>query len=171
MDYKKKSKKQESKVAKEMNGKTTIASGSLYFQKADVRTSDFLIECKTTEKDYYNLKVSTWKKIEKEALKDGMKIPLMQIDLLNGEKRLAVMTYNDFEALGFSKFNFVKSPSFFTKASSAKIKYDFKENPYFNLSFFVNGEYYYDMYEVRFEKERVHLVVIPWHDFLSIVKE
>ena len=93
----KRSQKQEKKVAKQFNGKQVIASGSLWFADSDVRTDKFLIECKTTEKDYYSLTSKVWEKIEKEALKDRMRIPLMAIDL-EDKYRVIVFRPKDFDS-------------------------------------------------------------------------
>ena len=93
----KRSQKQEKKVAKQFNGKQVIASGSLWFADSDVRTDKFLIECKTTEKDYYSLTSKVWEKIEKEAIKDRMRIPLMAIDL-EDKDRVMVFRPQDFDS-------------------------------------------------------------------------
>lgn len=93
---KKRSQKQEKSVAKKLGGKVTAASGALWGMKGDVRTDKFLIECKTTEKDYYTLTAKVWEKIEEEALKDHMRIPLMMIDLEDNE-RYVVFRPKDFE--------------------------------------------------------------------------
>lgn len=95
---KKKSQKQENQVAFDLGGKVTIASGALYFQKADVRTDKYLVECKYTDKGFYSLTTKTWEKIRSEAIKDGLRIPVMQIDLYGGVHSFAVMDINDFEA-------------------------------------------------------------------------
>lgn len=95
---KKKSQKQEKRVACALNGKTTIASGALDFQKADVRTDKYLVECKYTDKDFYSLKTSIWEKIRNEAIKDGLRIPLMQIELNGGSIGFAVLDVNDLQA-------------------------------------------------------------------------
>lgn len=89
------SKNQESRVAKEISGKVTPASGALWGAKADVRNDIFLVECKTTEKDFYSLTFNTWDKIYHEAIKDGLRIPVMCIDLSNGKQRYAVMCSKD----------------------------------------------------------------------------
>lgn len=89
------SKRQESKVAKELSGKVTPASGALWGAKADVRNDTFLVECKTTEKDFYSLTFNTWDKIYREAIKDSLRIPVMCIDLQNGKQRYAVMCSKD----------------------------------------------------------------------------
>ena len=61
---KRRSQLQEKSVAKDFNAKVTVASGALWGMKADVRNEKFLIECKTTEKDYYSLTAKVWEKIE-----------------------------------------------------------------------------------------------------------
>ena len=95
MDTKKKSQSQEKRVAKEIGGKTTIASGAFWSSKADVRSKLFLVECKTTEKDFYSLTYNVWNKVYNEAIKDGMRIPIMCIDLNNGRDKLAVLSTYD----------------------------------------------------------------------------
>ena len=89
------SKKQEKRVAKETKGRTTPASGAFWSAKADVRSKLFLVECKTTQKDFYSLTEVVWSKIYKEAVKDGMRIPIMCIDLNNGRDVLAVLSTYD----------------------------------------------------------------------------
>lgn len=70
---------QEKKVAKEFNGKVTPGSGALSI-KGDVSTDKFLIECKTTAKTQYILKLDTLRTITKQA--DAVrKIPLVLVDL------------------------------------------------------------------------------------------
>ena len=93
---KKRSQKQEKSVAKDFNAKVTVASGALWGMKADVRNDKFLIECKTTEKDYYSLTAKVWEKIEREAIKDRGRIPLMIIDI-EDKDRLVVFKPKDFE--------------------------------------------------------------------------
>jgi hypothetical protein len=96
-----KSNLQEELVALEVKGKVQIASGALS-DKADVKSKEFLIECKTTEKDKYKLHYSTWNKVFDEAMK-LCKCPLMSIDLsdeniniFKDSKRLCIMRYDDF---------------------------------------------------------------------------
>ena len=76
MEKKVLSKKHEKFIAEKLNGKLQMASGAIWFAKADVYTDKYLIECKATEKDYYTLKTAILGKIESEALKVG-KIPLL----------------------------------------------------------------------------------------------
>lgn len=93
---KKRSQKQENSVAKDFNAKVTVASGALWGQKGDVRNSKILVECKTTEKDYYSLTAKVWEKIEEEAIKDHLRIPLMVIDLEDRD-RVVVFRPKDFD--------------------------------------------------------------------------
>ncbi len=78
--------KQEKDVARCFDAKTTVASGAFWGMKGDVRSEDFLIECKTTGNSYYTFKSLTWEKISSEALKDRMKTPLLVIDFHNSHK-------------------------------------------------------------------------------------
>lgn len=93
---KRRSQKQEKSVAKDFNAKVTVASGAKWGMKADVRNDMFLIECKTTEKDYYTLNASVWEKIEQEAIRDHLRIPLMVIDL-EDKDRVVVYRPQDFD--------------------------------------------------------------------------
>ena len=87
MNVRKISQKQEKSVAKDLNARTVVASGALWGAKADVRNSQFLVECKTTEKGYYTITAKVWEKICKEANRDGMRDPLLVIDLYNDHKQ------------------------------------------------------------------------------------
>lgn len=148
---KSKSKNQEKRVAKEIKGNTTPASGALWGAKADVRNKLFLVECKTTEKDFYDLTYTIWNKIYNEAIKDGMRIPIMCIDLNNGRDKLAVLSTYD---LG----NF-PPPSSLARAIIEKNKLRRR------LRFSNNG--------TRFILEKTmktyDLSAIPWEGFLSDV--
>ena len=63
------SSRQEKRVAKAVNGKTVSNSGAPLFVAGDVRTNDFLIECKTctTEKKSFS--------IHKEWLEKNAPVP------------------------------------------------------------------------------------------------
>ena len=78
---KKRSQLQEKDVAKNLNAKTVVASGAMWNAKGDVRSGKFLIECKTTEKEYYSVSSKVWEKIEEEATKDHGRTPLLIIDI------------------------------------------------------------------------------------------
>lgn len=83
---KRRSQKQEKSVAKSTGSKLTPASGAKWGAKGDVRHEDFLIECKTTEKDYYSITTKVWEKIRMEATKDHGRIPLLVIDLRDQDR-------------------------------------------------------------------------------------
>ena len=92
---KRRSQKQEKRVAKKFNARLTAASGALWGMKGDVRSDKYLIECKTTEKDYYTLTAKVWEKIQEEAIQDHMRTPLMVIDLKDTD-RYVVFRPKDF---------------------------------------------------------------------------
>ena len=92
---KRRSQKQEKSVAKKFNARVTAASGALWGMKGDVRSDKCLIECKTTEKDYYTLTAKVWEKIQEEAIQDHMRTPLMVIDLKDTD-RYVVFRPKDF---------------------------------------------------------------------------
>jgi hypothetical protein len=72
---------QEKRVAKMTCGRVQPGSGNGFMHKADVRTIDFLIECKTTTKRSYSLSLDTILKVEREAILDGREFALfLQID-------------------------------------------------------------------------------------------
>ena len=90
MQVKKKSQLQEKSVAKDLNARTVVASGALWGSKGDVRHDNLLVECKTTDKDFYSVSLTTWNKIEREAVKDGLRLPVMCVDIKGGKERYAV---------------------------------------------------------------------------------
>lgn len=97
MNYvKKKSAKQEKRTSKEFGGRIQVASGALWGAKGDVRTEEYLIENKFTDKDYYILKVATWNKIKREAIRDSLRKPLMQIDV-SSEHYVVLDEYDYYE--------------------------------------------------------------------------
>ena len=67
------SKKQENRVAKAVSGRRTANSGATKFQKGDVITDDWLIECKTStrEKESFSIKRDWLDKNEEEAFQMG----------------------------------------------------------------------------------------------------
>ena len=135
MISRKKSVKQEKMVAKKFQGRTTIASGALYFQKSDVRNDTFLVECKTTEKDYYSLTEKVWLKNKHEAIRDGMRKPMMCIQLMD-KHDLVVMSNDDFRELGLYP-EFRETGNIVTSNSSFRVKiemvFSLKQGFDFNL--------------------------------------
>jgi hypothetical protein len=176
MNVKKKSQIQEKRVAKEINGQPTIASGAIWTQKADARADLFLCECKTTDKAYYPLQVKTWLKIEKEALKDSIRTPIMCIDLRGGKNKIAVVRYLDLISLDIPDH-----VQFLGNAQPEIIE---------NKSYRITPDFTYQLanYDTRMYIKRhdfkfvgvndhqratrsIHLVMLEWDDFLRLSKE
>lgn len=75
-----KSRRQEKRLAKELNGFTTPGSGS-GSMKGDVRTTEDMVEAKTTSKTQFTLKLETLRKLEVEAAAVGKRpVLVIQID-------------------------------------------------------------------------------------------
>ena len=85
---------QEKRTAKDIKGKTTIASGSLC-QRGDVFNEHFLVECKTTEKPYYSLTKKVWDKIVKEARNSNLRTPVMRIDISDSDNPMSFAILNE----------------------------------------------------------------------------
>jgi len=69
---------QEKMNARRVGGRRTIASGSTPVDKGDVKAADLRMECKSTEKKSYALKLSELKEIEAHC-RDG-EIPVFTIE-------------------------------------------------------------------------------------------
>lgn len=98
-----KSNKQEKEFAKAVGGRVQIASGALWHSPSDVRSEKYLIECKTTAKASFAITQKHWEKIQNEALHDGLRIPILNVQLLDGSIDLIVMSKDDFLELGEKK--------------------------------------------------------------------
>lgn len=94
----KRSKLQEKRAAKDYGGTITPGSGNQWFQKADVKTDTWLIECKTTTKASYSLKAITWDKLWRQAMSEG-RDAMMEIEFSDEDIHLVVLDKNDFLAL------------------------------------------------------------------------
>lgn len=95
-DNHKKSRLQENRAASDYGGKVTPGSGNQWHSKADVRTPDWLIECKTTTHQSYSLTRKTWLKIYMEAVLDN-RTPAMEIEI--DGTCLVVLSKEDFREL------------------------------------------------------------------------
>lgn len=115
---KRKSQKQEKRTAKEFGGRVTPASGALDGAKGDVRTADYLIENKFTDEEFYKLDLAIWKKIEKEALRDSLRTPVMQIDII--DLSLVVMSLNDLSDT-IEEYGLKYEPDLSTMAKSIRL--------------------------------------------------
>ena len=86
------SKKQESRIAKQLKGYTTINSGATLGQN-DVITDFCEVEAKTTKKESFSLKLSDWRLLRKKCAPE--KIPIFIVDFESTKDSLAVLTYED----------------------------------------------------------------------------
>lgn len=96
------SKRQETKVAKKLNGKRTANSGATAFQKGDILTNAFLIECKTKTKDSksFTIKEDWLIKNEEEAFSMGKNNSALCFDFgPSANKRYYVISERLFEIL------------------------------------------------------------------------
>ena len=96
------SKQQEKKVAKAVRGKRTANSGATPFQKGDVVTKDWLIECKTKTKDCssFTIKEDWLLKNEEEAFAMGKNNSALCFDFgPSANKRYYVISERLFETL------------------------------------------------------------------------
>lgn len=86
------SKKQESRIARELSGKLTINSGATFGQN-DVITDFCEIEAKTTKKESFSLRLEDWRKLKKKCAVN--KMPIIVVDFETCTDNLAVLNYND----------------------------------------------------------------------------
>ena len=156
MQVKKKSQLQERSVAKDLNARTVVASGALWGSKGDVRHDNLLVECKTTDKDFYSVTLSTWEKIEREAVKDGLRIPVMCVDIKGGKERYAVYIEKHFKHY----------------KGCYDINSDIDTSWTKSKSFRVNEPKRVLMVSVQYKTtgETPCFVVAPWDDFLYMLK-
>lgn len=87
------SKLQERKAAKDYGGTVTPGSGNMWFSKSDVHTDDYLIECKSTIKASYSLKLADLKKLYFQAVVEN-KLPIFEIDFDGSQ--YVILDKNDF---------------------------------------------------------------------------
>lgn len=140
---------QERSVAKDLKAKLTPASGALWGAKGDVRSAKFLVECKATEANYYSLSKRVWLKIAEEALKDGLRTPLMNIQVKG--RMWAVLDLNDFNELD-------------TNTDDEEIVPVVVRNDSFRLHFNTDDKV---VYQCEWGGKTVFLLVIEWDEFLS----
>ncbi len=89
--------------AKSFGGKRTPRSGGLWFAPGDVKTQDFLVDSKTTDKKSFTIPANMWRKIRKEALLNNrmpcLSIKYLNEKLTNGEPvEVVVLSKDDFDS-------------------------------------------------------------------------
>lgn len=94
------SQRQEASVADDIGGRVQVASGATEFAKGDVRQRGKLrVECKTTSKKSYPLKLSEIMKIQEEALMGNMEEWAMQVEFqgqLGNSRKVAVIDWQTY---------------------------------------------------------------------------
>jgi hypothetical protein len=96
---KRKSQLQERRAAADLGGRVQPGSGAPQHYKGDVRVAkDVRVECKTTSKESYQLKVHELEKIKGEAFMGGDDGWAMQIEFqtMTGNKKFAVIDWQTF---------------------------------------------------------------------------
>lgn len=93
-----KGQRKEEKDAKDFKGRRTPKSGGFWSFQGDVRTENFLIDSKETDKKSFSITEGIWEKLFNEALK-ARKTPLLSISLTSYDIDLVVMDKDDFLTL------------------------------------------------------------------------
>ena len=88
--------KQETKIAKALQGKKTINSGAT-FSENDVLTDYAEIEAKTTGKDSFSLRIEDIDKLQKKCT--ATKIPVVVVQFEKHNRQLAVISFEDLKFL------------------------------------------------------------------------
>ena len=88
-----KSRRQENETAKAVGGRPTPASGAFWHRKGDVRSRDYLLEAKYTDKQSISVSKAVWEKIRREALLDG-RMPGLVLQIQ--DRKLIVLDMEDF---------------------------------------------------------------------------
>lgn len=86
------SNKQETQVAKTLEGKKTPNSGATSFVKGDVTTRQFLIECKTSMTNKQSMSIAKkWiDKLEEEAFAMGKRYSALVFDFGDGQQHYII---------------------------------------------------------------------------------
>lgn len=151
---------QEKQVSKDVEGVTVIASGALWGSKGDVRTDTMLIECKTTEKLEYRLTLKVWDKIRREAIKDGLRTPVMCVELDDGNTKLAV-----FEERAFDHY-----VDWYEYRPLETIY----QEEHISILLHAHRPWGYHTCKVLFDKNgdtHTSLIVMSWRDFLNLIRK
>lgn len=157
MKVKKKSQLQEKSVAKDLNASVVVASGALWGSKGDVRHDNLLVECKTTEKPYYSVTFKVWDKIEKEAVKDGLRLPVMCVDIKDGRERYAVFLDKHFRH--YKSFNEIYDGNVYQMTDRKSFRVD---SPKRVLIFATPNK--------KLGNESFTFIITPWDDFVYMLK-
>jgi hypothetical protein len=93
---------QEKRIAKDLDGRTTVGSGCFDFQPHDVKSNQFLAEAKYTGAKSFALNAAYLASLHVEAKKDG-RLMVLVLDFVDPPRgSYAVINYADF--LAFNEF-------------------------------------------------------------------
>jgi len=101
------SKKQETRIADDLDGKRQPASGSRWGYKRDVVTPSILVEAKTTKSDRVSLSLKDLDFLRKQAYSQG-KVPAYIIELRKGGE-IAIVPKQELEESHLSSFSEVRA--------------------------------------------------------------
>lgn len=90
----------EREVEADIQGRTTAGSGNTAFDKNDVRTRYWSLDCKTTDKKSFSIKKDFWDSHKADALFDGCSFA-MPIKIQ--DTKLVVVDYEDWLELNNAK--------------------------------------------------------------------
>lgn len=88
--------RQEKRIARDVGGRRVAGSGSMPGFKGDVKDPKWLTEAKTTSARSYSLKLSTFRKIELEAIRASKEAALV-VEIAG--RQLVVLDYNTWLAI------------------------------------------------------------------------
>lgn len=91
------SREQESRVARAVGGRRQRGSGSSYRAPQDVKAPQHLVQVKYTDKDSFSLRRAEWERLCNDAARAG-RSPMMVIEFMDGERtivRIAVVEHGD----------------------------------------------------------------------------
>jgi hypothetical protein len=93
----KRSNKQESRLADMVGGRAQAGSGAPWSSKGDVKQEDFLFECKFTDHESFSVSTKLWAEIKYKAMiaQSGRK-PAMQLEIGKEKLRLVVLSEEDY---------------------------------------------------------------------------
>jgi len=92
-EIRKRSQRQEKRVAKKVGGTVNAGSGSGWRRQNDVREDDVLWEMKRTDKKSISIRLEDWEKLRSNALRED-RMPAMHLEI--GCRRLVVLSEDDY---------------------------------------------------------------------------
>ena len=161
----KRSKLQESRIAKDVGGRVQAGSGSSWRAKSDVRDIGKLrIEAKFTSKDTYALKLKDLLKIREEALLGGLETWVMQVEFVAGSKqKYAILDYFTFCELNVGRNTFLSSAYDVTQSAQYQLERDhLRKLAGQGREWILNVEF------IAMGERVLNVAITSWEQFLAI---